>query len=593
MSGRIPQNFIDDLLARTDIVDLIDSFVPLRQAGRNHQALCPFHDEKTASFTVSREKQLYHCFGCGASGTAITFLMEYKGMEFVQVIEDLADRAGLEVPREGGHPGKSSELTELYELLELVVQFYCRQLREHSQSRRAVDYLQQRGINGEVASKFELGFAPGGWDNLCNALGKSEAARSRLTKAGMILQRDNGGYYDRFRDRIMYPIRDQRGRAIGFGGRVLDDASPKYLNSPETPVFHKGRELYGLYQARQTNRQMQRLYLVEGYMDVLVLVEHGITNVAATLGTAATSDHLDRLFRNTPEIIFCFDGDEAGRKAVWRAMDTALPFLHDGHQAYFMFMPEGEDPDSFVRQHGKEGFENSASYLPLSDYLLRELTGDFNPAITEHKSRLLYKLTPYLKRLPGGSLRQLLLHKISRLTGSSTEEIGRLLTTDRKISSHNRAYRAPRQTERTLMAQIVKLLLRSPKLAFLITDMEDLARINLSGSGFLAALIKLIQETPDITCARIIEHWRGTKFEQRLSDLAPAAHARYEKDEEILHSDEYLESEFTGAMTRLREQLRKRQLIEFSGVSSPEMLTDEQKALLRNLNPDARSVPEN
>ncbi|HKK16132.1 MAG TPA: DNA primase, partial [Gammaproteobacteria bacterium] len=297
MAGLIPQQFIDDLLTRIDIIDVIDGYVPLRKAGRNHIARCPFHDEKTPSFTVSQEKQFYHCFGCGANGTAIGFLMEYAGMDFVEAVEELAGRAGLEVPREGGQPSRDSGVTELYELMEMVVRYYCRQLREHPEAQRAVDYLKERGLTGQLARDFELGFAPAGWDNLVNELGGSDAALQRLAKTGMIIQRENGGYYDRFRDRIMFPIRDQRGRAIGMGGRVLGDGTPKYLNSPETPIFHKGRELYGLYQVRHKQKSIEQLFVVEGYMDVLALSQHGIGNCVATLGTAVTQDHMERLFK--------------------------------------------------------------------------------------------------------------------------------------------------------------------------------------------------------------------------------------------------------------------------------------------------------
>ena len=299
MSGRIPQHFIDDLLARIDIVDVIDGYVPLRKAGRNHQALCPFHDEKTPSFTVSQDKQFYHCFGCGANGTAITFLMEYSHLDFVEAVEELAARAGLEVPREGGGPVRARDdgLTELYELMELVVDFYRRQLREHPDAKRAVDYLKQRGITGEIAAEYELGYAPSGWDNLLRQLGQSDGAQQRLARIGMTIKRDGGGYYDRFRDRIMFPIRDQRGRVIAFGGRILDEGTPKYLNSPETPIFHKGRELYGLYQARRRQKDIERLYVVEGYMDVLAMAQYGVVNTVATLGTAVTKDHIEKLCR--------------------------------------------------------------------------------------------------------------------------------------------------------------------------------------------------------------------------------------------------------------------------------------------------------
>jgi DNA primase len=592
MSGRIPQHFIDDLLARIDIVDLIDGFVPLRQSGQNFSALCPFHDEKTPSFTVNRDKQFYHCFGCNANGSAIGFLMEFHHLDFVSAVEELAGRAGLQVPYEGGNVKKQGEATELYELLELVVQFYQKQLREHRQSGRARDYLQQRGIADQLIAGFELGYAPAGWDNLINALGKSDAAKQRLLKAGLVIQRDPGSFYDRFRDRIIYPIRDQRGRAIGFGGRVIDDGTPKYLNSPETTVFHKGRELYGLYQARHAQKNLQRLYVVEGYMDVLALVGYGVTNTVATLGTAVTGNHLEAIFRNIPEVIFCFDGDEAGRRAAWRALETALPVLRDGRQAFFMFLPQGEDPDDHIRKQGREAFTDADKFLSLSDYLLQELTRDFNPAITEHKGNLRHKAKPYLKKMPHSSLRQLLIDKLAVMTGTDAPTFEQNLTLGN--ASPRRAAReaAPGRQDRKLLPQIIKLLLQEPGLALKFSAVDELESMNLPGTDFLVELLRLIHNNPGITCARIIEHWRGTRYEQRLSELAPSGQSRYSADDAGLQTPEYLETEFSGAIQQLRNEARKQRLVEFSQVTSTSKLSEEQKALLRGLNPAARPAVE-
>lgn len=592
MPGQIPKTFIDDLLARTDIVDIIDGFVSLKKSGSNYKGLCPFHEEKTPSFTVSRDKQFYHCFGCGANGSAISFLMDYNHMDFVSAVEELAGRAGLEVPREGGVAvSRDHTLTELYELQELVIQFYRKQLKQHPDAQRAVTYLKNRGITGELALQFELGYAPAGWDNLIRAMGQSEAAQNRLYKAGLIIQRDQGGYYDRFRDRIMFPIRDQRGRAIGFGGRVLDEGTPKYLNSPETPIFHKGRELYGLYQARHAGKNLERLYIVEGYMDVLALAQHGISNVAATLGTSATEDHLESIFRVTAEIIFCFDGDDAGRKAAWRALDTGLPLLRDGRRIFFMFMPQDKDPDDFIRESGKETFEDTGNYVPLTDYLLEQLTRNFDPGIREHKSKLVHDASQYLRKLPRGSLKQLLVNEIAALANLDRSIIDEQLTDYKEVSPVN----MPRQqtrTERTLLAQVVKLLLRKPEIALKLPDQFDLSGINLPGTDFLQELIQLIHKNPDITLARILENWRGTKYGKRLSELAPKSESPYEKDEEIFHTDEYLESEFLDALQRLRELSRKQEINEFKNISSPVDLSEEQKDRLRNLNPSARIPPE-
>ncbi|HKJ77760.1 MAG TPA: DNA primase, partial [Gammaproteobacteria bacterium] len=359
MAGRIPQSFIDDLLSRVDIVEVIDARVPLKKAGRDYAACCPFHDEKTPSFTVSPTKQFFHCFGCGAHGTALGFLMEYDHMGFVEAVEELAAKQGLEIPYEGGAPaaGPGRDLKPLYDLLGQADRYFRHQLRNHPAAAKAVDYLKGRGVSGEVAAAFGLGYAPPGWDGLLQALGRDDGALKRLVEVGLLIEREEDRRrYDRFRDRVIFPIRDPRGRTVGFGGRVLGDDKPKYLNSPESEVFHKGRELYGLYEAQQAVRRPERLLVVEGYMDVVALAQHGIANAVATLGTAATADHLQRLFRVTGEVVFCFDGDEAGGKAAWRALENAMPQMRDGRQVRFMFLPQGEDPDSLVRAIGGEAF---------------------------------------------------------------------------------------------------------------------------------------------------------------------------------------------------------------------------------------------
>ena len=356
MAGRIPSQFIDDLIARTDIVDLIGSRVQLRKAGKDFQARCPFHDEKTPSFTVSRDKQFYHCFGCGAHGTAIGFLMEYDRLGFREAIEELAQKAGLEVPSEAVATPTGPDSAPLYAILELAAQVYRRQLREHPDAPRAVEYLKDRGLNGEIAGRYAMGYAPASWDFLLARLGTDAGARERLFQAGLITEQD-GKRYDRFRDRIMFPIRDRRGRVIGFGGRLLGDGKPKYLNSPETPVFHKGRELYGLYEAQQARRKLERLLVVEGYLDVIALAQFGIDYAVATLGTATTPEHLQLLLRSAPELVFCFDGDRAGRDAAWKALETALPLATGNQSLRFLFLPDGEDPDTLVRNEGQAAFE--------------------------------------------------------------------------------------------------------------------------------------------------------------------------------------------------------------------------------------------
>lgn len=524
MAGRIPQQFIDDLLTRIDIVDVIDSYVPLRKAGRNHQARCPFHEEKTPSFTVSQEKQFYHCFGCGANGTAISFLMDYAGLDFVEAVEDLAARAGLEVPREGGASPKDSGVSELYELMEMVVRYYCRQLREHPGAARAVDYLKERGVAGQTAADFELGYAPPGWDGLINALGGSNAALLRLAKTGMIIQRDTGGYYDRFRDRIIFPIRDQRGRAIGIGGRVLDDSTPKYLNSPETPIFHKGRELYGLYQAKRKLKDLEQIFIVEGYMDVLALAQHGVANAAATLGTAVTPDHLERLFKVSPGLVFCFDGDPAGQKAAWRALEISLPLLREGRQVHFMFIPEGEDPDTFVRQQGPEKFTDRGQHVPLSDYLLNSLQHDISLHNREGRALLAEKAIPYLAKLPAGALLELLIKDLAAQSQLPVESLRHLLQ-GKQLPPQGQPAKRPgrpalRRGNTSLVSKAIRLLLHHPRLGLEPQAMEPLAGIDEPGVMFLLELRDYILQHPDTTCARLVEHWRDSKYESRLRELA-------------------------------------------------------------------------
>jgi DNA primase len=373
MAGRIPQHFIDDLLARVNIVDVVDSRIKLKRAGKNYSALCPFHKEKSPSFSVSPDKQFYYCFGCGAGGNALGFVMEHDRLSFPEAVDELARLVGMEVPKESLQPADSArdkQIKSQFSLLDKANQFYQQQLRASDQRQRAVNYLKQRGLTGQIAAQFQIGYAPPGWENLLDHLRSGDTAEQDLERAGLVIHNEERhSYYDRFRDRIMFPIRDMRGRTIGFGGRVLGDDKPKYLNSPETDTFHKGRELYGLYEARQSTRNLNRLLIVEGYMDVVSLSQHGITWSVATLGTATTAHHLERLFKLVPEVIFCFDGDQAGRTAARRALDTALPVIKDGQEARFLFLPEGEDPDTLVRQEGNTAFEQRVSEaLPLSEF---------------------------------------------------------------------------------------------------------------------------------------------------------------------------------------------------------------------------------
>lgn len=424
MAGRIPQYFLDDLLARIDIVDVIDSRVKLKKTGRNYSACCPFHKEKTPSFSVSPDKQFYYCFGCGVSGNAIGFLMKLDHLSFPEAVDTLAGQLGLEVPHEQGPKRQGPDNTELYTLMSKSVDLFTRQLQQHAQSPKAINYLKQRGLDSPTCQAFGIGFAPPGWDNLQKELATSPEKEKQLVTTGMLVHNeDSDRIYDRFRERIMFPIRDSRGRYIAFGGRVLGDEKPKYLNSPESPIFHKGRELYGLYEARQANRKLSRIIVVEGYMDVVALAQQGITNAVATLGTATTTDHMQRLFKVVPEVVFCFDGDDAGRRAAWKALESTLPSMEDGRQARFLFLPQGEDPDSMVRQEGSEAFIQRIKdqALSLDNFLFRELEQELDLNTMDGRARLAKMAQPYLSKLPAGVFHQLLIKKLSDITGLDSQ----------------------------------------------------------------------------------------------------------------------------------------------------------------------------
>ena len=412
---------------RTDIIDVISERISLKKAGRNHQALCPFHKEKSPSFTANQDKQFYYCFGCGASGNALGFVMDHDHTDFPEAVETLAKRAGMQVPRESGTQQKRERYDTLYQLLNKASQWYTEQLRSHEKSTHAADYLKQRGLDQTTSARFHLGYAPPGWDNLINTLGNTPERLRLLQDAGLVVDNEERkSTYDRFRDRVIFPIRDQRGRVIAFGGRVLGDEKPKYLNSPETPVFHKGRELYGaLYEARQANRDLSQILVVEGYMDVIALAQQGINNAVATLGTATTAEHLVSLFKHTSQVTFCFDGDNAGRQAAWRALENALPVMDDGRQIRFLFLPQGEDPDSLVRTEGADAFlarlQDKHQALPFDDYFFRHFEQEIDTTTLDGKARLVHKVTPFIHKLPKGSFKSLMLKKLGELSDLGTE----------------------------------------------------------------------------------------------------------------------------------------------------------------------------
>ncbi|MDH3934241.1 MAG: DNA primase [Gammaproteobacteria bacterium] len=526
MVGRIPQSFIDEVLNRTDIVEVIDTRVPLKKAGREFKACCPFHDEKTPSFTVSQVKQFYHCFGCGANGTAISFLIDYEHMEFVEAIEELARRAGLEVPKETtGKQTQAPSTLPHYALLERVADYYREQLRSHPQASRAIDYLKQRGLTGDVAARFNIGYAPPGWENLAAALNADNTVRKQLLELGLTVEREKGdGSYDRFRDRIQFPIRDRRGRSIGFGGRVLDDSTPKYLNSSESPVFHKGQELYGLFEARRAVRKLERILVVEGYMDVVALAQFDINYAVATLGTATTHEHLERLFRTVPEVVFCFDGDRAGREAAWRALENTLPVLRDGREARFLFLPDGEDPDSLVRKIGKQALEQQiASATHLSEFFFERLTSRLDINSIDGRARLVTDAKPLLGTLPDSTFRQLMVEQLAALAQTTVERItGRLeIPLPETTTAAAPPARPVRQsTGKSPVRQALELLLYQPSLAAEIQQPDFLQHCDVAGVPLLVEVLELLRQHPDLSTGAVLEHWRGREESRFLSKLA-------------------------------------------------------------------------
>jgi len=496
MAGKIPQHFIDEVLSRTDIVDVIDARVSLKKRGNNHVACCPFHSENTPSFNVSQQKQFYHCFGCGANGSAISFLMNYENMHFVDAIEQLAEGLGLDVPREGGTMRPHDESKPLFELLSQVSQYYQRQLKTNP---AAIDYLKQRGLSGETAQHYAIGYAPDGWDELNQQFPDKEA---ELVKTGMLKYSDKPSTgqqraYQRFRDRIMFPIRDRRGRIIAFGGRVMTKGEPKYLNSPETPLFHKGSELYGLYEARKAAQDASLVIVVEGYMDVIALAQHGINNAVATLGTAANQQHSDILFRIVPNIVFCFDGDAAGRKAAWRALVATLPTLQDGREAHFLFLPDGEDPDTIVSRSGAAGFHDClAERVPIIDFLYDHLAADIDMTGIGGKAQLAEKAKPLVDTIQPGVYQDLAYRRLEALIGISLNT-NRTKPRQRSKRTNNRAF----DEGLTQMSRAVLIVLQNPRVVASLNGEANPVDAAQRGADILNKLITDIQAEPSLSTA--------------------------------------------------------------------------------------------
>jgi DNA primase len=582
MAGRIPESFLDELVARSDIVEIIGARVPLKKAGREYKACCPFHNEKSPSFSVSPDKQFFHCFGCGAHGTVIGFLMQYEKMEFFDAVADLAQRAGLELPREA-QPPRDPGSADLHEIMSRALRFFEQNLADDSRARQ---YLLSRGIDAKTRAVFALGYAPNSWDALLNRLGTNEEERRRVFQVGLILERDTrggeraAGFYDRFRDRLMFPIRDSRGRVIGFGGRVIDQGEPKYMNSPETPLFHKGRELYGLYEARQARADFKRLLIVEGYMDVVRLHQAGITYAVATLGTATTQEHLNKVFRITSEVVFCFDGDRAGRQAAWRALENSLPLARDGRELKFMFLPDGHDPDSLVAAEGAESFEERLkAALPLSEYLVQQLTTEVDLDHIDGRAKLKALAAPLFTRMPEGIYREMLADRLAARVGMPAAVLKRsFMAGDPAREAPHRPFtnsEEPPTTHRghtrsggagrasagrgNLLSQAILLVLHHPAAARHVKDTEPLRQVTRPGVAVLKELLDQAAAMHQPRTAMLLERWRDRPEYGRLSELAmsPPMVAEVEgAAKELQMAVEKLLEEY-GPGHRMNELLRK------------------------------------
>lgn len=572
MAEIIPRDFIQLLLSRVEIVDLIDGRLPLRKkTGSNFFACCPFHNEKSPSFSVSQTKQFYYCFGCGAHGNAIDFLMQFDRQAFPEAIETLAKLVGMEIPRESRKSDRPVISANLYELLDEVAKFYQQQLKL---APRAVDYLKQRGLVGEIAKEFGVGFAPAGWDHVLQTIGKSAELKQQLLETGMLIKKEDGGLYDRFRERIMFPIFDRQGRIVGFGGRIIDKGDPKYLNSPETLLFQKGHELYGLYHAMQANRQLSRVLIVEGYMDVIALFQHDITYAVATLGTATTAHHIQRLLRHTTDIIFCFDGDQAGRTAAWRALLVILPLMRDGFQIRFLFLPDGEDPDSLVRKEGKIVFEeriqNAATF---SSYFFQALATQTDLSSMDGRARYVKLATEHLSQLQPGIFQQMMLEELAKRARIDIKQLNP--ATQQPVASHRQKARSP-----STFRFAFTLLVQHPELAKLVT--QPLPELDIAGFDLFKAVMSLAQNTPNLSTGSLLEHWRDQEDGKTLSKLAQT---------ELMMPDEGVENEFLGAMQQIQKLGHDRAIDYLLSKANQGDLTETDKKQLHELINDKFQQP--
>jgi DNA primase len=572
MAGRIPREFIDDLLARIDIVDLVDSLVPLKKSGSNFMARCPFHTEKTPSFSVNRNKQFFHCFGCGVSGNAISFLMDFNHLDFVEAVEDLAAFLGVDVPREQASiprtQSKRVNVEESYELLGQVAAFYYGQFRNNPEAQKAIEYFKSRGVGGEVAKDFLLGYAPDQWRIL-----EAQFNREALLRAGLLVKNDDGNIYDRFRGRVMFPIRDRRGRVVGFGGRVLDDSLPKYLNSPETQVFQKNREVYGLYESLEKNAKPRRILVVEGYMDVIALQQYGIDHVVAVLGTAISTTHLDLLFRFTSELVFCFDGDSAGRQAAWRAVEAVLACMRDGRQARVMLLPQGEDPDSLIRSKGIDEFSRMQDQAQsLSDYFFENLYQDQDMSSMEGRAGLVKNATRYLQMLPNGIFQGMMkdkLEKIAQVSGLDIfEKSARLKQTNKSGLSAKKKQNSPARTA-------IALLLQNPELINVVEQQEiDWEGLDAQEISLFRKIVQRITQGSQLSLPGLVESFRGFPEEKIINQLGCQI---------TLVPEDGVENEFSDALQRMVGHARGKVLEELIAKVKNQELDCHEKKLLKNM----------
>ncbi|KTD80471.1 DNA primase [Legionella waltersii] len=565
MSGLIPQPFIDELLNRTDLVELIDGYIPLKKRGASYLACCPFHNEKSPSFNVVAKKQFYHCFGCGASGNAISFVMNYLNQGFTDAIDTLATRLGLTVPKDG-KTEKNKGSSNLYQLLNEVSQFYQKQLKHNGHA--AVEYLQGRGLSGEIAKLYQLGFAPDGWHTLEKEFPKQ---RQDLLATGMLIKSDEGKIYDRYRQRIMFPILDRNGKMIGFGGRVLDaQQKPKYLNSPETALFQKGRELYGLYQVISQQKTPDYIIVVEGYMDVIALAQHGITSVVATLGTATSSYHIQLLAKYTKHIIFCFDGDAAGKQAAWRALESSLPHLHSGLDAGFMFLPSEHDPDSLIRQQGKENFLSLLkNCTPLHRFFFNTLSEDINLTSPAGKTQLIHLVKPYLQKMAEGTYKQLIIDDLARLTHIENHRLEQLIYEKSEVKVEK-----PSAIVRSPIRVAIALLLQNPEIYSKTKEFINSSLLDSNEHHVLVSVLTQLETNPNATTATLIESWRNSSYFESITKLAAWDHQVPEQE---------LMKEFLDILSFLQKQNQDQSIRQLIDKSRTTGLSNDERMLLQRL----------